>query len=255
MGMTIGVVGASGGLGASTLTAGLARRALAVVDGCDEALAVDLDVRGGLDTTCALEHASGSRWSDLAADGWSDGRPGGPRRLTDLPREDGVAVLASDGGLAREQDMITETLDELAPLVGLVAVDCGPRPEAPVLSRLDLLVILVGCSARGLRDGAALVRGCALARTHPVVVSRGPRSERSGPAAARQLGLPFLVHLGDDPRVRRAEAEGLAPAVLRSAVDAVADEVLAMAQTRWLSGVVRRLSVDPVPPEDELWTA
>lgn len=252
MGFTIGVVGASGGLGASTLTAALAFRGAAVLDDCTSAVAVDLDPRGGLDTTLCLEHVPGTRWEDLLDDGAGLVGPTS-LRVSDLPGEDGVAVLSGGDGRPPPAEIVLEALDLLGPLVDLVAVDCGPRPPAHILSRLDLLVVLAAGTARGLHDAVALSRACALSRTMPVLVSRGAPRDRSGPSLARRLGLPFLAHLGDDTRVPRQSGEGLAPGVVRSAVDGVADEALALAQSRWLATLVHRLGAEE---STELsWTA
>lgn len=241
MGLIIGVTGASGGLGASTFTAALATRAPVVLDDCATAVAVDLDVRAGLDTTACIEHVPGTRWDDLV-DAHASGAGPDTVRITDLPADAGIAVLSGAVGQPLPQELVTETLDALAAAADLVSVDCGPRPPAHVLSRLDLLVVLVGTTTRQLHDARALSRTSVLSRTQPVLISRGRRKDRSGSALARQLGLPFLAHLGDDPAVPRQAGEGLAPGVLRSAVDPVADEALAMAQSRWLAALVLELS-------------
>lgn len=252
MGLIIGVTGASGGLGASTCTAALASRAPVVLEDCATAVAVDLDVRGGLDTTVCIEHLPGTRWNDLV-DAHATGSGLDPVRFTDLPAESGVAVLSGAVDQPLPTELVTETLDTLSAAAGLVSVDCGPRPPAQVLSRLDLLVVLVGTTTRHLHDAMALSRSSALSRTQPVLVSRGPRKDRSGPGLARQLGLPFLAHLGDDPAVAQQAREGLAPGVLRSTVDGIADEALAMAQSRWLAVLIHQLDADQAT--EMPWTA
>lgn len=242
MGFTIGVVGASGGVGASTLTAALAVRARTVVDDCRLSVAVDLDVRGGLDTTLCMEHIEGTRWSDVDDDVWPGGPDEGLLRLDSLPGEDGVFVLAGRGMSGPDPRMVLESLEAVASEVPLVAVDCGPRPSPPVLSRLDQLVVVSRLTPRGASDARALTAACPLDRAQPVLVSRGAKADRDGPSAARHLGIPFLAHLADDPRVPRHARAGVTPGVLRSAVDAVADEVLAMADSSWLQSLVSRLS-------------
>lgn len=85
--MRIGVVGGSGGVGASTFAAVLAWAA-------GSGILVDLDpVGGGLDVLLGIEHEPGARWSGLRLDG---GRLD-PELLADgLPRWAGVPVLAVD---------------------------------------------------------------------------------------------------------------------------------------------------------------
>src|SRR5665648_314116 len=91
MAREVTVVGAAGGVGASTLAALLARRRAA--DGARVAL-VDLDPgRGGIEVLLGIEAQAGARWSDLAqvrgtlAGGDLDGL---------LPRWHGVDVLSTD---------------------------------------------------------------------------------------------------------------------------------------------------------------
>ena len=245
MGFTIGVVGASGGLGASTLTAALAARALIGIEGCDRAVIIDADVRGGLDTTACLEHVPGHRWEDLGDGsmgfvGWS-----GSVRFEDLPAEEGLGVIAARRGPVPDPALVAGVIDALSESIDLLAVDCGPRPTAALLSRLDLLVVLAGTTARGLGDATALTQACTLTRSYPVLVTRGTPRDQSGPAAARHLGLPLLGHLPDDARIRRHAEQGISPGTVCSALDELADRALEMAQSRWLAMLMA--SVDDAP--------
>lgn len=241
MGFTIGVVGASGGVGASTLTAALVTRAHTILDAGRASLAVDLDPRGGLDTTLCLEHLDGPRWPELEVMTWGT-EPTQTLLLTDLPGADGVHVLAGRGEDAPQWSLVADTLDALEPQCDLVALDCGPRPSAHLLSRLDVLVILARTTARGLADLHALDRASPLGRTHAVLVTRGPRGGGNSAAAARISRLPTVMHLVDDTRVIRQAERGLAPGTHRSAVDAVADELLTIADGAWLGALLQRVS-------------
>lgn len=247
MALTIGVLGASGGVGASTLTAALTVRARSAVEHCHSAVAVDLDPRGGLDVAFGVEHLSGPRWDDLQASAWalSDDRP--QVRLSTLPAEDGIAVLAAGGAPPADWRTVVDTLDSLAAQADVVAVDCGPRPPAALLSRLDALVVLVRLTAKGLRDGTVVEERCELARTRAVLVTRGAKQDRSGAGAARRLAMPFLTHWADDPRIGRHDAQGILPGTRVTTVDSVADEALAMLQTLWLTDLVGRLAPDGPP--------
>ncbi|MBC7292320.1 MAG: pilus assembly protein FlpE, partial [Actinotalea sp.] len=87
----VAVVGAAGGVGASTLAALLARRR--AIAG-DRVLLVDLDPGGGgLDVLLGLEQVDGARWSDLrhVASG-VEARP----LLDALPHWRGVSVVSGD---------------------------------------------------------------------------------------------------------------------------------------------------------------
>lgn len=84
---TIGVVGGSGGIGASTFAAVLAWAAAVAV-------LVDLDpVGGGLDVLLGVEQEPGARWSGLQLDG---GHLDAGLLAGGLPRWAGVPVLAVD---------------------------------------------------------------------------------------------------------------------------------------------------------------
>ena len=110
----VGVLGASGGLGASTLAVALAGSAVPVhppvvcVDGHIE--------RGGLDVTACVEHLPGVRWGDLAG---VRGEVAVADLLRELPRAGGVPVLsAASGGAGPQQgmpyaDFVDDRLHEL----------------------------------------------------------------------------------------------------------------------------------------------
>lgn len=85
----VAVVGASGGCGASTLTAAVCRSAS---DAGWSVVAVDGQPGGGgLDVVLALDHLPGVRWPDLTR---LRGAVDGPDLIARLPRGDGVAVLS-----------------------------------------------------------------------------------------------------------------------------------------------------------------
>lgn len=231
MGLTIGVAGASGGLGASTLVATLVMRADAVLGECRVGVGVDLDPRGGLDTTMCLEHLDGMRWADVENTDWVMSGLKGPLRVADLPGAEHVHVLSGGGWQTLEPRLVDDALDALDTAADVIVVDCGHRPSARLLSRLDLIAVLARTTARGAADLVALRDSGPLIRTDPVLVTRGPGRERHGAAFAAEARLPFLAHLPDDPTVRRYEREGVPPGLLRSAVDVIADEVLMIAQS------------------------
>lgn len=247
MALTIGVLGASGGVGASTLTAALTVRARTAVENCLSAVSVDLDPRGGLDVALGMEHLEGPRWDDLETSAWASGDDPPAVRLSTLPAEDRVAVLAACGSPPAEWGVVVDILDSLTAQADVVAVDCGPRPPAALLSRLDALVVLVRLTVKGVRDAAVVEQQCELARTHAVLVSRGAKQDQSGPSAARRLAVPFLMHWADDPRISRYEAQGALPGTRATTVDSVADEALGMLQTRWLDALIGQLTPDSGP--------
>jgi hypothetical protein len=239
MGLTIGVTGASGGVGASSLTAAIAERAPDVLADCRSSVAVDLDPRGGLDTTLCLEHQTGLRWPEVELlDRQLSGCATSPDTW-ELPGDPRVRVLAGTGGSRPDPTVVIETLERLAACHDLVAVDCGPRPDAGILTRVDVLVVLSRLDSRAGADAVALAQACPLALTHAVLVSRGATDASGATSLARRLGVPLLGHLPDDPAVHRHADAGLAPGQRPSRLDAVVDRALTTLQTVWLRRLMR----------------
>lgn len=145
----IGVVGARGGVGATTLAAALAHRAQ--VDTARDAprrrgrrpdgdvpaegrgvVLVDVDpAGGGLDVHLGIEGVTGLRWADLAG---ARGEVSGHDVASLLPTWQGVAVLSSDRwrpGPA-PPGAVADVLDALVDSHGTVVLDLG---RADVLDR------------------------------------------------------------------------------------------------------------------------
>lgn len=131
-GAVIGVVGGSGGVGASTFAAALANAA-------PTGVLLDLDpVGGGMDVLLGVEHQLGARWSDVrVGGGYLD-----PELLADqLPRWGPVPVLALDGAPPQPDDAV-QVLAACAEL-GVVAVDLGRAPSALRAAVLELCTVVV----------------------------------------------------------------------------------------------------------------
>jgi hypothetical protein len=215
----IGVVGASGGLGASTLAVALAVRA-----GRHAGVSVCVDARpvgGGIDVTACLEHVPGVRWCDLAG---LEGEVDGAALLRALPGEGPLRVLAARGD---PPPVLTTraVVRGLASVCGLVVLDLGVSPD--LLDACTTVVVLAGVSARHLADASALAHG-GLLPADALLVLRGARRE---PVAAEDvavhLDLPLLAVLRDDARVRSDEERGRLPGTRRrGSVEGVADRVL-----------------------------
>lgn len=179
----IGVVGGSGGVGASSFAA-----VLSAVAG--DAVLVDLDVTGGgLDVTLAIESVPGARWSGLHLAG---GRLAPADLLDGLPHWGAVPVLAADVD-DLDPEAVLQVLD-VARSVGTVVADLARRsgPERAAFLLASSLVVIV---ARGDVDG--LVGAHAIVEALPEVpiglVCR--RGEVSPAEAARLVGCPLLGEL------------------------------------------------------------
>ncbi len=216
--LTIQVIGGSGGLGASTLAAAVAQRAARRRAG--RVVLLDADpVAGVADHAVVLEHVAGLRWGELGALAAVDGEVDGPALLDRLPAGGGLSVLAGYGGPipARTVAAVVTALMSTCDLLVVDGRGAGtPPPEA------GLAVLLAGVGP-GEVEAARRVRS---GLDEPLLVTRGPGAlHRLGPDVGALLDLPWLGHLRDDGRVRRAAADGRPAASVRS-VRAVSDLLL-----------------------------
>lgn len=235
------VVGASGGLGASSLALATGRRLAATGP---PALVVDLDLGGGgLDVLAGVEHLPGRRWAAFAG---SRGRVAPDAVLRSLPGEDDCHVLSAGGPAPApvDDDAVRDVVSSLRSGRARVVLDL-PRgsPLLPSVVAAGALVVLVtGLRTRCLADADALVDRLTLAASSsdaPLpdlrLLTRGGRP--SGDVlddVVAHLGVAHLHHLGDDARVARDAEHGLWPGTgrdaLRRAADAVAGAVDALAE-------------------------
>lgn len=185
----LGLLGAVGGVGTSTLAAGLAYQA--AQRGLRVAL-VDLDERGGgLDLLLGLEQHPGWRWPHLVdAEGFLGD-------LHDhLPRLDGLAVLSHDRAddAALRPSAVTAVLRSLARSHDLVLLDLGARPgpvELGALQTADGGLLLCPGDVRGLAAASQQLRGIDARVPLAILLSRlRPGSKE---AVARALGLPVTA--------------------------------------------------------------
>ncbi|MEO8888723.1 MAG: hypothetical protein ABI429_05455 [Jatrophihabitantaceae bacterium] len=173
----IGVVGGSGGVGASTFAA-----VLAWVAG--SGVLIDLDpLGGGLDVLLGIEREPGARWSGLRLDG---GRLDPVLLAGGLPRWAGVPVLAVD----------------LSPPPGVEPVLAAAAAGGPVV--LDL-----PRAASPSRDAAAaacdVVLVLAEARVRALAAARAVLSSLPG------VPIGLLLRRGDVPRADVAALVGAEP--------------------------------------------
>ena len=229
----IGVVGGSGGVGASVLTAAIAVRA---AQAGLRAACLDGDrLGGGLDVTLGIEQERGVRWPDLAG---ARGRIDGPELLRRLPSVDGVRVLSFD----RARDVLLtaeiagEVLHALSEAVDVVVVDL-PRPDheifAALAPSLDALVLLAGSGIRDLAGASAiaehLIRACADACPEVWLCLRtAGKGSHFADTVAGALDLPLLVVVREEPSLAADVLHGIPPgSSAKGALAVAADKVLA----------------------------
>lgn len=148
-GAVIGVVGGSGGVGASRFAAVIASAALPSV-------LIDVDpVGGGVDVLLGIEAVPGARWSGLRLDG---GLLDPALLANGLPRWRDVAVLATDGAAPTSAAALQAV--ETATAVGTVVLDL-PRAPSPtrdaLLSRCVLCVVVAVAEVRELAAARAVL--------------------------------------------------------------------------------------------------
>lgn len=215
-GRVVAALGGRGGVGTSTLVAGLA---WAAAEGGAPAAAVDLDpVGGGLDLLVGAEREPGWRWPRLsAAQGHLSGLAGR------LPSVEGVDILAmprwSPGGDDGEPEpgptAVAAVLDSLARTHALVAVDL-PRVLSPAatraLQRADTCLLVVAADVRGVAAARQLALGVERLHSDLRVVVRSTRGGGLAPeAVAEGVGHPLAGVLAHDPAVPAAADRGDPP--------------------------------------------
>lgn len=215
------VVGARGGVGASTLAALLAAR-LARSAGCVALMDLDHGA-GGLEVLLGIEEVPGVRWADL------EGVRGAlaPADLDGvLPRWCGVEVLGPDrragapdvavvsAVTAALVDRCTTVVVDLPAHTLLTDVGTATGRAAPVLAGRSDLLVLAGQDVLGVAGALAL--RAALDSGPAQLVLRRRRAARVAPLeAAHLLDLPLAGLLPTDRRLADATDRGFGPVIGR----------------------------------------
>lgn len=207
-GLTVGVIGGSGGAGATTLACALGqvggRSGLAVV--------VDADPLGpGVDRVLGLDLVDGVRWDSL---GHATGRLSARALRDSLPRRDGVAALSWYAGpqpRPLQAFAVREVLSAARRGHELVVVDLprGPDPLVDeVASRCDQVLVVVTPSVPGV---SAAVRLCGrfADRRRIGLVLRGTGVDED--AVAKLVGAPVLARMNDQRGLTEAIDLGFGP--------------------------------------------
>lgn len=188
----IGVLGGSGGVGASSFAAVLAAGLAAEVG---RAALVDVDpAGGGVDVLLGVEAVTGLRWSGLRVGG---GRLDPDLLLNRLPVWHSVAVLACDRGVPTPSAarQVAEALALRCPVVlDLPRAPGGLRDE--LVAVCDAVILVVAAAVRQLTAAAAVLRSLPLERPPVGVVARGGSVEVAD--AELLVGAPVLAELDAD---------------------------------------------------------
>lgn len=195
-GQVVAVVGASGGLGVSTLAVALGARAAASKH---HTAVVELaEFGGGLDLLCGAEMSPGLRWDSLLQAGGQLGSLSGH-----LVVADGVDLLAASRESPRPpgEVAVAAVLESLSRSHEVVVADCGRGVLPAVLDGVQAQVLLVvAADVAGVAAARMLVeeRGLASAR---IVVRGGPGRGLPGAAVAEALGMELAGVVGRDKAV------------------------------------------------------
>ena len=210
-GKVLGVIGAHGGAGTSSLAAWLGR-----LLSDDETVAlVDLDPASvGLDFMLAIQREPGRRWPDLSGQGaLLPGRLGGA-----LPSWHGVRVLSADdrGGAPLVGDGAVRAISALSQVHSWTILDLPPSGavagtrENRWIEWCDHLLLVTASDSVSL--ARARVKAAALGQVAPLtVVAMGVKSKAEAAHVAEVIGVDSVVPVR---RLRGIEGDvnhGLAP--------------------------------------------
>jgi secretion/DNA translocation related CpaE-like protein len=209
-GHVVGVMGGSGGVGASVLTVALASMAVRRTP-TTRAVAVDLDPRGaGLQLIAGLAGLGGSEqlgWDTLAV---GHGRLNSRALRESLVREPGPAVLGWGPSSTRQLPpvpVVAETLAAARRGHDWVVVDGAPAEAWPLC---DTVVVLVAATVHGVAAASRLVQD--LPTGLPVGLAvRAPRRDGWGRDVARALSLPLWTVVTDQRALDEHLSAGLGP--------------------------------------------
>ncbi len=205
-GRVVGVVGGTGGAGATTLACALAQWHAVRAP----TLLVDTDPLGaGLDRLLGMEDLAGVRWEGLVE---TAGRVGARALRESVPRRDHLGVLTWSA-LRRRLDLpaARRILPVAARGHDLVVLDLA-RQGAPALAELadrcDDLLVVTPATVPGLAATARLVADLGRDARAGLVVRPGGLGDAD---AERLTGLPVVAVVGDQRGLAASVDRGLGP--------------------------------------------
>jgi secretion/DNA translocation related CpaE-like protein len=222
-GLLVGVLGGSGGAGATTFACALGQVAAAR----GRAVVIDADPLGpGVDRVLGLEDRHGVRWDGLCQ---TTGRLSSRSLREALPRRENLGALTWHAGApgSLQAFAVREVLSAARRGHDLVVVDL-PRTADPVAAevaaRCDRLLVVVVPTVAGVASAA---RTCAR-HADPGAVRLVLRGSGVDPTAvSRATGLPVLARMGDQRGLAEAIDLGLGPVrSRRGTLGRAASEVL-----------------------------
>ncbi|MGW1762802.1 septum site-determining protein Ssd [Streptomyces sp. NPDC002073] len=210
--LAVGVIGGSGGAGASTLACALA---VAAARAGERTMLIDGDpLGGGLDVLLGGEGVEGMRWPDFAA---SRGRVGAGALEESLPELHSLRVLSWDRGdrVVVPPAAMRSVLAAARRRGGAVVVDLPRRIDEGVgeaLAQLDLALLVVPARLRAVAAASRVAGAAGMVVRDLRVVVRGPYAPGlDADAVAGLLKLPLAGELPPEPGLREALEAGEPP--------------------------------------------
>ena len=210
-GVTIGVIGGSGGAGATVYAAALAQASSAV----GSTLLVDADPLGaGIDRVLGLETRDGIRWDSMLQ---TTGRLSSRSLREALPRSGQLSVLTwpTDRPASLQAFAMREVLSAGRRGFGAVVVDLPRHRDAVVeeaISRCDHVVLVSTTTVPGVSSAARVAARLPAYTPARHLVTRGNRSGADPESVSRLLGVPLLTAMSDQRGLDEAIDLGAGPA-------------------------------------------
>jgi secretion/DNA translocation related CpaE-like protein len=209
-GVTIGVIGGSGGAGATVFAAALAQ--MATVTG--RTLLVDADPIGaGIDRVLGLESSDGIRWDSMLQ---TTGRLSSRSLREALPRSGQLSVLTwpTDRPASLQAFAMREVLSAGRRGFDAVVVDLPRHRDAVVdetISRCDHVVLVSTLTVPGVSAAARVAHRLPEPTPARHLVTRGNRAGVSPESVSRLLRIPLLAAMGDQRGLDEAINLGAGP--------------------------------------------
>lgn len=208
-GVTVGVVGGAGGVGATVFAAALAQ----VCATHGRTLVVDADVLGaGIDRVLGLEDADGIRWDALMQ---ATGRLSARSLREALPRRDGLSVLAwpADRTPSLQAFAMREALSAGQRGFATVVVDVPRHPDPvvdEVLARCDHVLLVATLTVPAVAAAARVARRLPSGPGSGLVL-RGGGVGVTPHEVGRLLDIPVVATMADQRGLDEAIGLGIGP--------------------------------------------
>lgn len=210
-GVTIGVIGGSGGAGATVFAAAIAQVAALV----GRTLLVDADPMGaGIDRVLGLETSDGIRWDSMLQ---TTGRLSSRSLREALPRAGRLSVLTwpTDRPVSLQGFAMREVLSAGQRGFDAVVIDLPRHSDAVVeetITRCDHVVLVSTLTVPGVSSAARVAARLPELSPARHLVTRGSRSGVAPESVSRLLRMPLLAAMADQRGLDEAITLGAGPA-------------------------------------------